>query len=244
MTIPKEQRLQNFLMFQKKHTHGWAIFLLVFLFSSCNPQLFLRVTSPESIDFEWSSTLKPTAQTILQRFNGLNENYATSIFDQASLEQGLKSFGFKPNSISTQDFSSLSISASMVHTNQLPKDLLMVQSNSLKVLLSPSIILELFTQTGQENSNYLDLLMAPIFTGEHMSPEEYQDLIAAAYGKTLASELKSSIFKFKIELPSTIRQYEIPEAGNIEINEKTVILSFPIDFLLSLNTPISLNLYW
>lgn len=236
--------MQKFLIFQKKNLYVWFVFLLFPLFSSCSPELFLRVTSPESIDFEWESTLKPSAQTILQRFNGLNENYATSIFDQTSLKQGLNSFGFKTSSIGTQNFSNLTIISSISKENQLPKGLLSLQNNSLKIVLSPSIILELFSQTGQENINYIDLLMAPIFTGEHMSPEEYQDLIAAAYGKTLAQELQTSEFKLKIELPSKIIKHEIPQPGNITTNGKTTILSFPIDFLLTLNAPISLILYW
>ena len=49
-----------------------------------------------------------------------------------------------------------------------------------------------------ELASYIDMLMAPAFTGEEMTDGEYIDLVATVYGKNVADELNDGEVKFNI----------------------------------------------
>ena len=48
--------------------------------------------------------------------------------------------------------------------------------------------------------SYIDLFMAPVFTEEEMSNEEYLELISSVYGQILADEIKTSTVDFIVVL--------------------------------------------
>lgn len=62
--------------------------------------------------------------------------------------------------------------------------------------ISSEKLQSLYEKLPFEIQSYLDMLMAPSFTGEKMSDEEYLDLLASVYGQSLADEIKNSKINF------------------------------------------------
>lgn len=62
--------------------------------------------------------------------------------------------------------------------------------------ISSEKLQSLYEKLPFEIQSYLDMLMAPSFTGEKMSDEEYLDLLASVYGQKLADEIKNSKINF------------------------------------------------
>lgn len=62
--------------------------------------------------------------------------------------------------------------------------------------ISSEKLQSLYEKLPFEIQSYLDMLMAPSFTGEKMSDEEYLELLASVYGQSLADEIKNSKINF------------------------------------------------
>ena len=73
--------------------------------------------------------------------------------------------------------------------------------NSLTVYFSPQALRTEYESMSEEAKAYIDLLMAPIFTGEELSRDEYIELIKSAYGSDLANELQSSAVTLSLSQP-------------------------------------------
>ena len=61
-------------------------------------------------------------------------------------------------------------------------------ATQMKITLSPEILQNLITNQNNVIQKYADLLMAPCFTGELMSKEEYIELVASLYGNEIAEK--------------------------------------------------------
>ncbi len=62
--------------------------------------------------------------------------------------------------------------------------------------ISSEKLQSLYEKLPSEIQSYLDMLIAPSFTGEKMPDEEYLDLLASVYGQNLADEIKNSKINF------------------------------------------------
>lgn len=62
--------------------------------------------------------------------------------------------------------------------------------------ISSEKLQSLYEKLPSEIQSYLDMLIAPSFTGEKMPDEEYLDLLASVYGQSLADEIKNSKINF------------------------------------------------
>ena len=79
--------------------------------------------------------------------------------------------------------------------------------NGAEILLNDKIINKFISILPQEASEYLDLLMAPIFVGESMTPEEYTELLSTVYGPTLSDEISKSQVQLTLISPTGKKQY-------------------------------------
>ena len=65
------------------------------------------------------------------------------------------------------------------------------------------------------------MLMAPLFTGDAIPPAEYEELIGAAYGKKIATELHSAEFTLIVDVPYKIQTARISPVGTVTVQTKT-----------------------
>ena len=92
-----------------------------------------------------------------------------------------------------------------------------------------------------EDREYLDLLMAPSLQEISMGNEEYIELMANAYGKKIATELKSSILSLSFEAPSKIKKIKTSPKMDYETKETKVMFSIPLTYILVMNEPINIS---
>lgn len=62
-----------------------------------------------------------------------------------------------------------------------------MKGRNVSVKLSPKNIVSFLEMLPQESRDFIDMLMAPLFTGDKIPPAEYEELIGAAYGKKACS---------------------------------------------------------
>ncbi|MCM1321243.1 MAG: hypothetical protein NC041_01115 [Bacteroides sp.] len=103
-------------------------------------------------------------------------------------------------------------------------------TTALEIDFSPETFRQLSEQNFGEFSEYLELLMAPLFTGEQMSAAEYMELIAAVYGETAAHELESAEISAVIHVPAkTARTFISKEAvGTIASDKNSAVIVIPL----------------
>lgn len=154
---------------------------------------------------------------------GLDSSRALVIFDTEKIKSALDSSEFKNTKVSSPEFSRLNISASGSFPSFVSRS-----EKSLEIKFSPENIKKLAASLPEETQSFFDLLMAPVFTGEEMTAEEYADLVAVVYGEPLAQELKKSAVELSLVSPDgKTKQFSVPLTDFLALSEEKV---FSIDF--------------
>ena len=86
--------------------------------------------------------------------------------------------------------------------------------------ISPENIASFLKILPQESRDFIDMLMAPLFTGDAIPPAEYEELIGAAYGKKIAAELRTSEFVLTIDVPYKVQAAHITPVGTVTVQAK------------------------
>jgi len=99
-----------------------------------------------------------------------------------------------------------------------------------------------------ETRDLLELLMAPVLTGEALEREEYRDILAAAYGERAAEEMTSSTCTVQVRAPGPVTSVRLtgPDSDTIPLDNdgSAVTASIPLDLLLTLREPLNLTVSW
>ena len=130
------------------------------------------------------------------------------------------------------------------NNNNFP--LLSRTENSLSLTISPETMAELVGFLPEDTKDYIDLLMAPIFTGEELSPEEYVDVIRGLYGPSVAENLLSSIINISFIAEKNITDIELfPEdLGVISKQGKKASFQIPLHKILSNSKKSEICIWW
>ncbi len=84
-----------------------------------------------------------------------------------------------------------------------------------RIQMNSEIITNVLVLIPEESRDFIDMLAAPLFTGEELTTAEYEETIAAIYGKKLAEALKKSVFTLEIDCPYKIKKSSISPVGKI-----------------------------
>ena len=121
------------------------------------------------------------------------------LFDTVELSSQLKKQGITHISAQVQDLTGLSLKASIADISKgligIPECITVRTQNGTKYLdftFSPDIVAHATYLLSETERAYLDLLMAPVLTGESLSSQDYLELVASVYGQVIADELASS----------------------------------------------------
>ena len=127
-----------------------------------------------------------------------------------ALEQSLWGGGAESLSAKALSASVLSIEAtikeaaaqsSVSRTGVRFSNVVSVKKKSLTLTLSPATMRALYDSMDEQTRSYADLFMAPAFTGEQMSGEEYIALISSVYGSDLADEISTARMEVTLTAP-------------------------------------------
>ena len=114
----------------------------------------------------------------------------------------------------------------------------------LSITLSPETLQTLVASLGTEMEGYAALFMAPVFTGEPMSKEEYVWLVASVYGEGVAQELEQGALVMTLRTPDgkSVQKSSLPNGAEVAGSKAAVRI--PLAELLTLKTPLVSSISW
>lgn len=234
----------------KNYTLLFATCLLaLFLITGCSPALSVKLDANCAVSMTFESG---TGAELSKTFTALTGKQMGTIQTGPAVSS-LKAAGLTASGIS-QNGSQFSLSTGPDNADAiLPKlpDAIRIEGSaagkgSLSFNLSPETAQYIISLLPEETASYTELFMAPLFTGETMSADEYTDLVAAVYGQQLADELTSSRFTLNISVPGYVTSVSVPSALNATVtkNNTKAVISLPLSALLTLSQPHSILVFF
>ena len=146
-----------------------------------------------------------------------------SVFNVQELKQAFSKEGISVQDIALKGALGLRLVCTMPHNHELLKGVIDYDTKGRKTALriSPENIASFLEMLPQESRDFIDMLMAPLFTGDAISPAEYEELIGAAYGKKIAAELRNAEFTLTVDVPYKVQTARISPAGTVTVQTKT-----------------------
>ena len=146
-----------------------------------------------------------------------------SVFNVQELKQAFSKEGISVQDIALKGALGLRLVCTVPHNHELLKGVIDYDTKGRKTALriSPENIASFLEMLPQESRDFIDMLMAPLFTGDAIPPAEYEELIGAAYGKKIAAELRSSEFVLSVDVPYKIQTAHISPVGAVAVQSKT-----------------------
>ena len=217
------------------------------VFTGCSPAVVVTI-APESAtaaenagNAAFSAEISPTAEKIVRRFTSAN----SPIFDKAEITKSLTAAGFKINSLDFPGTAGIAMSLTVPELDGLLNKSVSVAKadKRMNLVISRESIKTAIEAMPASTGDYLDLLMAPVFTDEKLSTAEYEDTIGSAYGKTIVAELKKSFFTLTVKCPNAVRTAKT-SAGTATINGSSAVIKIPLSAILTLTDPITASVEW
>lgn len=233
-----------------------SLLLALLLFSGCSPALNVRLAPDNEISMQFVSG---TGDELSKTFTALT-GQQMGMIDTSSARKAMLEAGLSPSTI-TQSGPDFWLSTGPDSINGILSGCpgtISVQSatptrnsgtagsEALSFILSPETAQYIISLLPEETASYSELFMAPIFTGEIMSADEYTDLIAAVYGQQLADELASASFRLTMLVPGSITAVSGPEKLNATtiISEDSALINIPLSSLLTLSDAHSILVFF
>ena len=180
-----------------------ALFCSVILFlTSCKSQIKITF-SKNACTVKYSTKLGKALFDTFYAFAG--ETESERIFDTEQFKQIFSEGGLKNVSAESKVIDEISIQGDIDGNNGdfISGSSIIKSSNNGKIVeieFSRNNLLKMYDNMPSIMRSYIDLFMAPVFTEEEMSNEEYLELISSVYGQILADEIKTSTIDFIVVL--------------------------------------------
>lgn len=180
-----------------------ALFCSVILFlTSCKSQIKITF-SKNACTVKYSTKLGKALFDTFYAFAG--ETESERIFDTEQFKQIFSEGGLKNVSAESKVIDEISIQGDIDGNNGdfISGSSIIKSSNNgknVEIEFSRNNLLKMYDNMPSIMRSYIDLFMAPVFTEEEMSNEEYLELISSVYGQILADEIKTSTVDFLVVL--------------------------------------------
>jgi hypothetical protein len=214
-----------------------AILLAAVTLTACSPALTVTIAQSSSGKATFTAETSASADAIVRRFSGGASGSADAapLFDRDKIVISLAHAGLKAESVATPSKNALSIGVSFSRLDGILGKAITLdaQAKRVTVRLTKDILSETLTLMPPDTDRYTDLLMAPVFTGETMNSAEYEETVAAAYGKTLAGDLKKSVFTLTVHCPGTVKKATATAPAKTESTGNVAVFRVPLSALLA-----------
>jgi len=164
------------------------LFILI-AFVSCKSSVKITAISSQDTKVDVNLDLgKLLSETIvsLTGLTGDTQN-GSFVFNKTEMEQSLQNNNFLDSVVTPVGQTGVTVSTTVKKGTYA--DFITNDKDKLTVNFTPDSIKNLFAVLGEDYMAYTSLLMAPVFTDEALSPEEYKEILAAVYGTELAEEV-------------------------------------------------------
>ena len=224
-----------------------SIFFITLIFS-CTPSVFIDVDESLKADVKIQNICSQELNSIAKSFGVVDEN--KSMIDETSVKSELEKNGLSGVSIKVENFADFTASMkcnSIANVDEKFGNTIQFEKKNgktqLRFELTSKMLLD-FVQSTEGLNEIMELLMAPIYTQEQISPEEYLEVLSSFYGKQSSEKFASSDLKIKISVPEKIASTSIlenkiseyPLRAKISSEGKTALITIPIYRYLSIPT--------
>lgn len=222
----------------KKNIFIFVTISLIFTLLSCSPELSIKMKNDNTSDFYLNLT---NTESFFANFSAFMDFNEEKFYDEKSLIESLTNLGFSKINLTTGKNADLSISAEILNNTLVNSEsplstLFSITDKDFALEIHPSKLIEILSSV-PEISDYLDLLMAPIYTGEQISEPEYLELFASVYGDSFAQDFEKTNFNISVQTLLTIKDIEISNSHLFGVNfeNKTANIQIPLYKLLCHN---------
>lgn len=258
---------RNFPFLPVRFSISFFVLISVFILSSCSPEIKLKIYPPDKQtgtdthgliipgEISFSAIPTKTASEAITRFAGVPEG--ESLFSENNMKETLKGSNFNLVQFSSEKNGSIGFTINTKDLNsvfkeypreEIPEIISIEQKNEsgkiqtiVQISINPENLNTILSHFPPETRDYIDILMAPVFTGENLTKNEYIQLIKAAYGEKLAGELSGENLNLVLELPSgNFKVFINGEEKSLSENK----LVIPLAEFLSMANGFSLRLVW
>ncbi len=191
-----------------------------------------------STDFNVSIT---NTESFFSNFSAFMDFSEENFYDKQALQLSLQDLGFTNIFIETDKNTDIKINAQILNQNFSDEEnplstLISITENDFTITIQPANIIEILC-TIPEITDYLDLLMAPIYTGEELSETEYLELFASVYGESFAQDFEKTNLCITVQALKNIKNVETSntELSEIKFANKIVDIQIPLYKLLCYN---------
>jgi len=235
-----------------KRIYTLVYLLVLFGFASCSANLSLKAQNDGSVKTDFSADM---GAYLAQALDGISANMGgKDVINAASLKKAFTGSDFTGVSAAVPNKQTVIVSGNIVPLDKQKSfkgvktsSFIKCEDNKLTITLSPASLQGFYNSMGQEDRTYLDLFMAPIFTGEKMSQSEYKELIASVYGQELADDMQKGKITFTLAVPDgKARKTSGAKLGQSKAsaNSKRITFSIPMIEFLTLQTEKSAYIGW
>lgn len=173
---------------------------IALFFTSCKSQIKITV-SKNSCTVKYSTKLGKALFDTFYAFAG--ETESEKIFDTDQFKEIFSEGGLKNVSAESKAIDEISIQGDTDNQNAdfIAGSSIIKSSNAgknVEIDFSKSNLLAMYDKMPSIMRSYIDLFMAPVFTEEEMTDDEYLELISSVYGQILADEIKDSTIDFTV----------------------------------------------
>lgn len=188
----------------------FSCFLLFFacFFSSCENELKICADSA-GVNFDYKINFGKEFLSIFSAALGSDSAEEEQNFNAEEIAQIFIDSKFENISAKNLGSGNFLISGRLSETAEDPvskSGMISLSENSFSIKISRENLLEFYRTLPEDFQNYLDMLMAPAFTGEEMSDGEYVELLSEVYGQALADEVSAASVKIAVVSPSGMKK--------------------------------------
>ena len=219
----------------KKLFYFSLIFILIFTAFSCSPSLAVSLKNDDSADIQ---IVISNTESFFSNFSVFMDFSEDNFYDKEILSSNLQSLGFSNINLETGKNADLKLFAQLKNISNLEEEnplssAFVKTENSFELQINPEKMLSVL-EAIPEMTDYLDLLMAPVYTGEELSESEYLELFASVYGESFAKDFENTNLLLQIEVLQNIKQIqtESQSIGTVEFSNKTAKIKIPLYKLL------------
>lgn len=179
---------------KKLITVGLSIFVC-FIAASCTSEVEVELNNDGTVNVKFEGNAGVAFEQLIRSASGVQNG--TVVFNTAEITDELTMNGFTDVKAVTKTGTDLVVTMKDKNKKStlFSSKILKIKNNAMEVELSPETLLNFYNSSDEQIVMFLDMLLAPIFNDEEMSPEEYIDVISSFYGNASADEIADSNFK-------------------------------------------------
>ena len=236
-----------------KYFYALAYLTVLLGLVSCSSKVNVTAKTDGGADIEFSTSFgKVLSDTIKSISSTMGNSKSANFFSADVMKASLKDSDFSNVKVSVPNENAMTLSGTLPPADRQTHatgtlraaDFVSCSSNVLALKISPENLKIFAGGLPQSTKNYLDLFMAPVFTGESMSKDDYRMLIASIYGENIAKELDKSTIDVTLAPPKgkSIKNAAVPKSGSA--TSAKAAFSIPLLEFLTLSSAQTYSIQW